>query len=227
MKTCTKCGITKSIAEFSPRKSAKDGLYSWCLACNTANSKLYYRLKNPKKFKIIPDQKACSQCSVIKPIGDFRKNKRIIGGRDSICKVCDARSKKEQRTRNPELLKLRSAQKYQKNKSEWLTFFQEHYGLMPQCEICQRQLKWQSEIATNSNNVVNWDHYTDASLEVKTVPSSWLASHICDHDNRAKWLSFNFGILCNACNPKLPTKNRQAWLNAALEYVRSKNGIRV
>jgi hypothetical protein len=32
-KRCTKCGIEKDIAQFSPQKQAKDGLHSWCKPC--------------------------------------------------------------------------------------------------------------------------------------------------------------------------------------------------
>lgn len=33
MKTCTKCGATKPSSEFGKRKTAKDGLRSWCKPC--------------------------------------------------------------------------------------------------------------------------------------------------------------------------------------------------
>jgi hypothetical protein len=32
-KRCTKCGIEKDAAQFSPQKGAKHGLHSWCKPC--------------------------------------------------------------------------------------------------------------------------------------------------------------------------------------------------
>src|SRR5687767_6421420 len=36
MKTCTKCGETKALEEFPPRKRSKDGRDGWCRACHRA-----------------------------------------------------------------------------------------------------------------------------------------------------------------------------------------------
>lgn len=36
MRTCTKCGVIKSVAEFGKKASKLDGLHSWCKTCNRA-----------------------------------------------------------------------------------------------------------------------------------------------------------------------------------------------
>lgn len=48
MKRCSKCKQHKDESEFSKNKSKKDGLSSWCRACNRA-SDAKYRAKNPKR----------------------------------------------------------------------------------------------------------------------------------------------------------------------------------
>lgn len=48
MKTCTKCGESKSLSEFGVRSSAKDGLSFQCKPCVRARNKAYY-LSDPAK----------------------------------------------------------------------------------------------------------------------------------------------------------------------------------
>jgi len=43
MKTCTKCGETKELTEFSKRKDTKDGLAYTCKACFNAYNKAHYQ----------------------------------------------------------------------------------------------------------------------------------------------------------------------------------------
>ena len=42
MKTCTKCGITKPLDQFPPRRRGESRLQSWCRACFAANNARYY-----------------------------------------------------------------------------------------------------------------------------------------------------------------------------------------
>lgn len=48
MKTCTKCGESKSLSEFGVRSSAKDGLSFQCKPCVRSRNKAYY-LSDPGK----------------------------------------------------------------------------------------------------------------------------------------------------------------------------------
>ena len=43
MKTCTRCGMTKSVDQFPPRRRGEPRLQSWCRACFAANTARYYR----------------------------------------------------------------------------------------------------------------------------------------------------------------------------------------
>lgn len=43
MKTCSKCGLKKSLTAFHRRTAAKDGLTRQCKACTTQYNKAYYR----------------------------------------------------------------------------------------------------------------------------------------------------------------------------------------
>lgn len=48
-KVCRDCGEERLVSEFSPRKNSKDGLYSYCNACNAARAAAY-REANPDKI---------------------------------------------------------------------------------------------------------------------------------------------------------------------------------
>lgn len=43
MKTCTRCGETKPLYQFPPRRRGEPRLQSWCRACFAANNARYYR----------------------------------------------------------------------------------------------------------------------------------------------------------------------------------------
>lgn len=49
-KTCRKCGVTRPAEDFPKRRSNKDGLYSYCKACNRAD-KQAWAAKNAAKLK--------------------------------------------------------------------------------------------------------------------------------------------------------------------------------
>lgn len=52
LKTCTKCGgPPKPLTEFSKRARSRDGLQSWCKACDKAAS-VKYRAANPEKRRV-------------------------------------------------------------------------------------------------------------------------------------------------------------------------------
>ena len=73
-KKCTKCGIKKSLNNFSKNKSKKDGLDSWCKDCdkeyrelNKDKSKKYYKqhrneiLEKSKKYRELNKDKLKKQ----------------------------------------------------------------------------------------------------------------------------------------------------------------------
>lgn len=41
LKRCTRCGVEKPVAEFQKQSSSKDGLRSWCKACDAARQATY------------------------------------------------------------------------------------------------------------------------------------------------------------------------------------------
>ena len=60
-KVCSKCGLEKSVAEFSKYKREKDGLHSWCKECSTKARKAYRKTKKGVITDIYSNQKANSK----------------------------------------------------------------------------------------------------------------------------------------------------------------------
>lgn len=82
MKYCKGCKQTKERKFFSVRKSSTDGLRTYCKECDA--------LEFSKKPKYKPTEKKylCSDCNVIKPVGEFIKNPRLKRGVRNQCKLC-------------------------------------------------------------------------------------------------------------------------------------------
>jgi len=92
----------------------------------------------------------------------------------------------------------------------WLKIF----NPKPKCEVCNKKLKY---FSGDKNNVVTFDHRKGETVIYS--PHTWLLRHNpFIKKNIIKWKQMDFGILCNNCNVKLPTKRRISWLKRALKY---------
>lgn len=78
MKTCTKCGETKSLSEFHKNKMGKFGVRSYCKIC-VASSKYEGEMS---------DVKTCTKCGETKCLSEFSKQKNGKFGVQSHCRVC-------------------------------------------------------------------------------------------------------------------------------------------
>jgi hypothetical protein len=102
-KTCAKCKVLKSVAEFSKDRSTKDGLFRWCKACQ----KEYERSCKEKLLSspiIEVSVKVCTVCKRLKDNSEFSKDTGSKSGLQCKCKQCAkdyaAAHKQEQAERN-------------------------------------------------------------------------------------------------------------------------------
>ena len=117
VKRCTKCREVKPLAEFPPRKDARDGRGYWCRVCNVKR----HREAHWKKRGIPPEEwprlheeadrkaearaarrnsvpdgfKVCPRCGEVKPLAEFARDKRKRDGRQSRCRVCNTKCCRE------------------------------------------------------------------------------------------------------------------------------------
>lgn len=72
------------------------------------------------------------------------------------------------------------------------------------CQICNKKIYFNKH---NRLSAIHFDH-RNINILIKGKPTNWLSWHKKNIDNIKIWESCNFGMLCLACNRKLPTKNR-------------------
>lgn len=112
-KRCPKCGEVKPLEAFPSHKGTRDGRSSWCRVCDNKRQ----REARWKKQGIPPEQwsrlheeaearaarrnsvpdgyKACTRCDEVKPLEEFSPDKRSRDGRQSWCRVCNAKRDRE------------------------------------------------------------------------------------------------------------------------------------
>lgn len=71
MKTCTKCGLEKSLDDFNNEVKRNDGKYPWCRECLSQYRRERYT-KIPRNIWIT--QKVCSKCKEWKPRDQYKIN---------------------------------------------------------------------------------------------------------------------------------------------------------
>lgn len=94
-KRCSKCGETKSVAEFYPVLTNKDGYGDWCKVCCREQKRSYYRkLAMRRKSQILcTTTKRCPTCAKVKPVSEFYKSVGKPNGHAAICRDCSKRSR--------------------------------------------------------------------------------------------------------------------------------------
>lgn len=139
----------------------------------------------------------------------------IIGGLMSWKdKVKEKEYKRQYYQEHKEKIAIQVKKRCQERKLQWVNFFRRIYSENPICQVCGRELQWKGERA----EVVHFDHRHNGEVSIEITPSDWVRGYPCNLKNQRIWLSCDFGILCNVCNKRLPTKDREQWLRKAIRY---------
>jgi hypothetical protein len=106
MKTCLDCRETKPLDEFPPASRGRDGRASYCRACYRVRSKASYRKRRAEAGRAVQERievpdgyKWCPDCTAVKPLSEFPRNKGRSNGRATYCKPCHNRRTREVRQR--------------------------------------------------------------------------------------------------------------------------------
>jgi hypothetical protein len=94
VKTCAKCGETKSVNEFQIRKNSKVGYYSRCRPCIYA----YQKTLNSRQKRQVLEKKCCS-CGHTKSRDQFYISNRESDGLTHRCKACDQKYLKTRKSK--------------------------------------------------------------------------------------------------------------------------------
>lgn len=122
-KVCKKCGVEKSIEQFSMNRAARDGHVNNCKACETARVAKWVK-ENPEKVKSWEQQNRtsnlrsvfpqdtpwkCRKCGIVKMIIDFTCNPRNKNNLRTVCKSCTSKMMAEKYEGNPEKQRAKTA----------------------------------------------------------------------------------------------------------------------
>ena len=106
---------------------------------------------------------------------------------------------------------------------KYLKRWTEYLPKNPTCEICGKKLFY---FSGDNKKSVCFDH-KNGKLPIKENPSSWTRQREPTHENIGIWNKCNFGVLCNQCNRRLPTKNREEWIKKVTKYIFKENYLKV
>ena len=130
----------------------------------------------------------------------------------------DREQKRLWRKRNPASARRQDLRARAKRERGWKEAIINIYKLESnnfKCEICGKNLEMFSGI---KNGSVYFDHRRE-SIKIKTQPSCWMRDHSPTDKNIIIFAKERFGILCNPCNTRIPTKNRKDWVEKLVKYV--------
>ncbi|MGY1784501.1 endonuclease domain-containing protein [Geodermatophilus sp. SYSU D00698] len=95
MKTCPECGATKADEEFGRNRTQPDGLSFYCLSCNRARSREWYRNarrcegREVRDHSWVPDGfRWCPSCRKAVAHEDYVRSATTASGFGSRCKPC-------------------------------------------------------------------------------------------------------------------------------------------
>lgn len=104
-KLCLRCKIVKPVDQFSPNRSVKSGLASWCRSCHREYGRALRYDADPAVR-----EKCCTRCRSVKSIDQFNRNRQNRDGFQSACKSCQQERHREWYVRNSESVIARTRQ---------------------------------------------------------------------------------------------------------------------
>ena len=102
----------------------------------------------------------------------------------------------------------------QRNLMTWESYL----PLVTQCQVCGKNIYFHQK---NRADAIHFDHRNGGGEQIKK-PFQWLCHHPFNEKNKAIWESCDFGLLCSKCNVRLPTKDREQFVENVLQYIKNK-----
>ncbi|MEU7568121.1 endonuclease domain-containing protein [Streptomyces fradiae] len=90
-KRCPRCGEAKPRAAFAKNRSTRDGLQAYCRPCGAEYHQQRQLARGKKVRPRVPvpaGHKYCRQCGMIKPHGEWDRNRSASDGLSTACKEC-------------------------------------------------------------------------------------------------------------------------------------------
>jgi hypothetical protein len=119
--------------------------------------------------------------------------------------------KKEYHKANPGISTEKGRRQRQFNLDSWKGFIPE----VTQCQMCGVDIYFGGK---DRNRAIHFDHRHGDGHNFRT-PFQFLVRGRRTPAREAQWKSFDFGMLCQVCNWRLPTRDRDKFIKDAVKYV--------
>ena len=167
MKTCTKCGESKDLSNFSTSGKKKDGSTNYMAICKPCNSKRVVDYNKGVRLWVEPPEGKykCSQCGETKEVDQFVSSSQSARGHTTICLGCHSNIQGKRYEENKEEINARQRRnKYKLTEEEY-----EDLTSSIVCDVCGR-----SEEEIGSRFHIDHCHTTGR-----------VRGYICHYDNTA------------------------------------------
>lgn len=251
MKVCSKCSIQKPLSEFYKQSSCKLGVQPSCKECQRAEHRHVYEMR--KKFgsdytitkaKELPEgMSKCANCTELKPLNDFYKDKGRKRGVISYCKVC-ANEKLRKRRLDSGVEGLEVRRKWSEENRERLREQDRMYKDSNRVRLRVNENKRRARKASLPDTLTNKDtdsiltHF-DNKCALCDSPAEALDHFIPLATGRGGTTKENIIPLCSAMNSSKHAKNPFEWseryltkeqqlkFKALIKYLSDINGLTV
>jgi hypothetical protein len=190
-KFCICCGQTKSAADFRKNDHTDDGLNYYCIECGRKHQEAV-KFGAEYDSAWVPAEKYCLQCKVMKPMESFGVQAHGPFGRNSTCKICHNKNRREAENRRAQ----------ERRESGWtrpvtgekrchqctkilhvLEFSQDIKtidGLQKRCNTCNNEIRRQQRAQLRLEALT---HYSNGNLECDCCQEHHIEFLCLDHIN--------------------------------------------
>lgn len=125
-KTCSRCGVSQPLGNFSKQAASPDGYLASCKPCTSeAKKRQRAALKARSDEEIeaaaaLRPPRACRICKEVKTFDGFTRDRGRRDGRGTVCLICAKGLTKHYNSLvDPEVMKQRKAEGYRKNRATY------------------------------------------------------------------------------------------------------------
>ena len=130
-KVCKKCEIFKPFSEFVKNKNCKDGHEGTCKKCKNSIRLARYEEKYKQSYPSCDGLKKCTRCQKTKNVNEYNVDLKCVGGRRTVCKICD----------NERIRERSKLNKKEKNSIYWNRYADSMNWRAGQCTITGKELE--------------------------------------------------------------------------------------
>lgn len=201
-KLCPQCGEVKPADQFYRNSGHKDGLSSWCQPCTKEDRHRRWRDRHPEPAPwVMPTEKRCTKCGVIKPLDQFHKRSAAKDGHQPACAACMTAAATAFNKANPA---------YHRQKAK-------EYRLRHPDRHADNNLRWRLGVPWGTYAQMLEAQEGKCAICETADPGARISRFHVDHDKETGIVR---GLLCSRCNTGIgQLRHSKPLLLSAIEYL--------